>query len=260
MIQPYRRDYKNKLTLHAWFQKLVDNCVDENSVCKQVFKLKEFTYDEMFEDLVTIVVAGTETTSRTIISALYYLKKNPEKLQLLVEDLNKHGFDKDFDFEKLHIDQILALEYLPQVIKEALRIDSPVVEVFNYYTYDEITICNVPIPKGTYIKLDLYAGHYNKENWLNPKEFEPERHNPDSEYYKKQLDAGKKPHTYSRRSFGHGKRACPGQTLAILKIKIALIYMLSNYSYDVDQALLENEGAGFGAGSLIEPLYSIKDL
>ena len=248
------------MTLHHWFQKLVDNCVDPNSVCQQVFKIEDYSYDEMFEDLVTIVVAGTETTSRTIISSLYYLKKNPDKLELLMQDLKKHGFDKDFDFTKLHIDQILELEYLPLVIKEALRIDSPVVEVFNYYTYDNITICDVPIPKGTYIKLDLYAGHYDKKYWLNPREFEPQRHNPDSEYYKKSEELGMKPHTYSRRSFGHGKRACPGQTLAILKIKIALIYMLSNYDYDVEKALLENDGAGFGAGSLIEPLYSIKKL
>ena len=248
------------MTLHAWFQKLVDNCVDENSVCKQVLKLKEYTYDEMFEDLVTIVVAGTETTSRTIISCLYYLKKNQDKLDLVMKDLKTHGFDKNYDFTKLHIDDILKLEYLPYVIKEGLRIDSPVVEVFNYYTYDDITICDVPIPKGTYIKLDLYAGHYNKNNWLNPRDFEPDRHNPESEYYKKQESLGKKPHTYSRRSFGHGKRACPGQTLAILKIKIALIYMLSNYNYDVEQELLDNDGAGFGAGSLIEPMFSIKSI
>ena len=260
VINPYRRDWKNKEVLYVWFQKLIDNCVDETSVCKQVFKLEEYTFDEMFQDLVTIVVAGTETTSRTIISILYYLKKNPDKLELTVKDLKDHGFDKNFDFSKLDVEQILTLEYLPLSIKEGLRVDSPVVEVFNYYTYDNITICNVDIPKGSYIKLDLYSGHYNENDWLNPKDFIPERHDPDSEYFKKSVAEGKKPHTYSRRSFGHGKRACPGQTLAILKIKIVLTYMLSNFSYDVCDGLLENDGAGFGAGSLIEPMFKINKL
>ena len=184
LINPYRRDYNNKTILKAWFQELVDNCVDPQSVCKQVINHPDYTYDEMFEDLVTIVVAGTETTSRTIVSCLYYLKKAPEKLVKLKAELKEHGFGPEKDFSKIHVDEIIAMEYLACVIKEGLRIDSPVVEVFNYYTYADIEICGVPIPKGTFIKPDLYSGHFDSESWLNTREFIPERHDPESEHCK----------------------------------------------------------------------------
>jgi cytochrome P450 len=260
LINPYRRDYNNKQRLKVWFQEMVDNCTDPESVCKQVIGHPDYSYDEMFEDLVTIVVAGTETTSRTIVSCLYYLKKAPEKLQKLRDELKAHGFGPDLDFSKVHVDEILALEYLACVIKEGLRIDSPVVEVFNYYTYADIEICGVPIPKGTFIKPDLYSGHYDSERWLNTREFIPERHDPDSEHSKAAMAEGKKPHTYSRRSFGHGKRACPGQTLAYLKMRVVLTFLLSKMDYEILDGLIENDGVGFGAGSLIAPRFKITKL
>jgi cytochrome P450 len=260
LLNPYLRDYKNKTNLKIWFQEMVDNCTDPESVCKQVIDSPDYTYEEMFQDLVTIVVAGTETTSRTIVSCLFFLKKNPEKLQKLKDELHENGFGPDFDFSKVEVDKILALDYLACVVKEGLRIDSPVVEVFNYYTYADIEICGVPIPKGTFIKPDLYSGHYDSTKWLNPREFIPERHDLESEHSKEALKEGKKPHTYSRRSFGHGKRACPGQTLAYLKMKVVLTFLISKIDYEVLDGLCENEGVGFGAGSLIAPRFKINKL
>ena len=256
-MNPYKRDHNNLVILKAWFKKMVDSVTDKNSVCYQVINSQDYTFEEMYEDLITIVVAGTETTSRTIVSILYYLKKCPDKLAKLKKELKDHGFDKNTDWANLDVDRVLALDYLLCCIKEGLRIDSPVVEVFNYYTYDDIEICGVPIPKDTFIKPEIVTAHYDMEKWLKPHEYQPERHDPDSEFAKKALDEGLRPHTYSRRSFGHGKRACPGQTLAYLKMRVVITYMLSNVDYDVLDGLTTKEGVGFGAGSLIVPRFKI---
>ena len=44
-------------------------------------------------------------------------------------------------------------------------------------------------------------------------------------------------------------RACPGQTLAILEIKVILAYFFMKFDYEVDPEILQKEGVGFGLGS-----------
>lgn len=104
-------------------------------------------------------------------------------------------------------EKINSLNYLNNVVKETMRIDSPAAETFIYKATEDIEICGVPIPKGTILKPDIFAGHYDEKAWLHPREFIPERFDPDSEFYKLSAKEGKERNVYSRRSFSHGLRA-----------------------------------------------------
>jgi hypothetical protein len=260
IFQPYKRDNVNLTTFRSLFRELVNLCNDPNSLCKKVFAIGEYKFDEIMDDMITMVVAGIETTSRTITTILFYLKKNPEKRELLIKELRDNGFDKNTNWEELNLEKLLSLDYLTCVCKEALRIDSPASDVAYYHCYDDVKICGVDIPKGTFIKPDVYSPHYDPKKWYEPYEFVPERHDPDSEFTKKALAAGAKPDMYSRRNFGHGLRSCPGKTLAFYNMRVVVTYLLSTIDYEVMDDLLTKEGVGFGLGSLILPKFKISKL
>jgi cytochrome P450 len=106
----------------------------------------------------------------------------------------------------------------------------------------------------------VYIPHYDEKKWLEPYKFVPERHDPDSEFSRKALAAGKKADIYSRRNFGHGLRSCPGKTLAFYNMRVVVTYLLSTIDYEVMDDLLTKEGVGFGLGSLILPQFKITKL
>ena len=103
------------------------------------------------------------------------------------------------------------------------------------------------------MKLDLLSSHYNAKNWLDPYDFEPERHDIESEFYQKSKEAGKMPDVYSRRTFSHGTRSCPGMSFATLEMKIMIAYLVTHLEYEFEEGILEHEGIGFGIGSQFEP-------
>uniref|UniRef100_A0A7S3KV08 Cytochrome P450 n=1 Tax=Euplotes crassus TaxID=5936 RepID=A0A7S3KV08_EUPCR len=157
------------------------------------------------------------------------------------------------------MEKIQNLTYLNCCVKETLRCDTVVPQSFDYYAKDDIQICKVPISKGTTIRIDLLASHFDDGKWLDEYEFIPERHDLESEYFAKLKQSGKKPEAYSRRTFSHGMRKCPGQTFAMLEMKVAIAYIVTHLDIQFDEGQLNNEDIGFGLGSHFVPLVSVQE-
>lgn len=261
LINPYKRDRKNLINFTNLFKDIVSKSKDEKSVQYQVFKQSPCTHQEIFEDLLTYMVAGSETSARTMVSSLYYMKKNPETLVKLRQELKENGLTKDSNFkEVLTIDVVQNLDYLTMIVKEALRMDSPTFESFTYKAYQDVKICDVDIPKDTIFKIDIATCHYFTNMWLKPEEFRPERFDMDSEFYKEQKEKCPENSNYSRRAFSQGKRSCPGQTLAYLEIKTILAYLVTYLDYDIDDEFLNRYGIGFGLGCETKPMFTVHKL
>ena len=79
--------------------------------------------------MIAFLVGGTESTAHTLTSILYFLKKNPEKYDVLMKELSQYGFKRfnesleSFEKENLH-----EVNYLNYTIREALRMDAPFFE------------------------------------------------------------------------------------------------------------------------------------
>jgi cytochrome P450 len=177
----------------------------------------------MLDDLMGVMMAGVDTSAHAFCTTLYFLKKNPTKLEKLVKELKAHGFDNSTDMvEHLNKDTIEELDYLSYCIKETLRMDSPTVDTLNYAAKEDIKICGVDISKGQYIKLNLYASNHAIKEHQKPFDFIPERFDPESEYFTRPGD-NKTRSVYSHIPFSHGQRGCPGQSLAILQMKVGTL-------------------------------------
>lgn len=258
---PFKRDFENLKNFKESMKELIANSKDKKSICSLIMENEDFTYQEKFEDLIVFMVGGSETSSHTLVSILFYLKKFPKTLENLKNEIAENGFTKDTDLKTdVTIDKLQNMDYINNVIKEALRMDNPTTETFFYQCYEDIEICGVPIPNGTLIKPDIVTAHYNGDQWLEPLRFEPDRFNPESEFYQEAQKNGKNWNVYSRRSFSHGLRNCPGQSLAYLEIKTILIYFLTRMEYDFSPEILNKEDIGFGIGNEFVPDLTIHKL
>jgi cytochrome P450 len=150
------------------------------------------TDDELRDELMTLLVAGHETTATSLSWAVERLIRNPEVLERLREDLAA-GSD----------------EYLDAVIKETLRM-RPVLPVVVRDLQDDVQIGAYLMPKGTRLACSITLMHRRPEIYPDPEAFRPERF--------LERPAG----TYTWIPFGGGIRRCLGASFALFEMKQVL--------------------------------------
>ncbi|GBB88721.1 hypothetical protein RclHR1_01530009 [Rhizophagus clarus] len=117
------------------------------------------TDEELKNQIMTFLIAGHETTNVTTCWALYLLSQNPHEQDLLRAELVKAFPDKS-NFNPT-LDEINSLEHLNCVIKETLRIRTPV--PFN----TDINIGIAVLQKSTEI-WGPTADNFDPKRWLDP--------------------------------------------------------------------------------------------
>ena len=138
--------------------------------------------DEIFSFLRLLLPAGVETTFRSTGNLLYLLLSDPEQLEAVRSDRS----------------------LLPQAIEEALRLETPLLNITRLATRDT-EIDDVAVPAGSTIMLMLAAANRDETRYDEPDRFDISRANP-------------KPHM----SFGHGPHVCLGIHLARVEMRVAL--------------------------------------
>ena len=87
--------------------------------------------------------------------------------------------------------------------------------------------------------------HYDPAQWHDPLKFIPERFDPESEYFKTpETNKARDPLSYI--PFSCHLRNCPGQSLAMLEIKVILVYLLTRVNFEFADHLMQSDYAYFG--------------
>ncbi len=152
---------------------------------------------ELRDQLMTLLMAGHETTATGLAWAFDLLFRAPDKFQRLREEVA--GGEGD--------------GYLDAVIKETLRI-RPVVPFVGRELREETELGGYELPAGTVVMPAIYLAHTRPDVYSQPYEFRPERF----------LDDG--PDTYGWLPFGGGTRRCIGAAFAELEMRIVLSTIL----------------------------------
>jgi cytochrome P450 len=155
------------------------------------------TDEELRDELVTLLLAGHETTATSISWAFDLLLHHPDKLARLRDEVAA-GED----------------EYLDAVIKETLRIRPVVPGVVRKLTAP-LELRGYEIPAGTRVAPNIYLTHMNPAVYPEPKRFLPERF------------LGNGADTYSWIPFGGGIRRCLGASFALYEMKIVIPAILN---------------------------------
>jgi cytochrome P450 family 135 len=152
---------------------------------------------ELRDELMTLLLAGHETTATALSWTLERLTRHPDVLSRLTEELRAGESD----------------EYLDAVIKETLRL-RPVVPAVARYLIEPMELGGRTFPAGVHITPSIYLTHRNPKVYDEPDRFRPERF--------LERPAG----TYEWIPFGGGTRRCLGATFALFEMRIALTEML----------------------------------
>jgi cytochrome P450 family 135 len=153
---------------------------------------------ELRDQLMTLLLAGHETTATALAWAFDLLFRRPDAMERLREDV-KSGADG---------------EYIDAVIDETLRL-RPVVPFVGRTLSEAAELGGYELPAETNVMPAIYLTHTREDLYERPYEFMPERF------------FGERPDTFGWIPFGGGTRRCIGAAFAEFEMKVVLRTVLS---------------------------------
>ncbi len=151
---------------------------------------------ELKDNLLTLLVAGHETTATSLSWALHSLARSPRALERLTDELDSEA-------------------YLEATVRETLRLH-PSVPLAMRRLLEPLELRDGTLPAGTNVAACIYLLHRSTAAYEDPDAFRPERF------------VGARPDSYAWAPFGGGIRRCVGASLATLEMKLVLRTILSN--------------------------------
>ena len=155
---------------------------------------RSMTDRELRDELVTLLVAGHETTATGIAWAFELLLRTPQVLQRLRAELAEEGDD-----------------YLDAVVKETLRLRPVIMGVGRVVRGESFELGGYLIPPGVEINPSIATIHRREDRYPNARAFRPERFlGPDA------------PDSYTWLPFGGGTRRCLGASFATFEMQVVI--------------------------------------
>ncbi len=163
-----------------------------------------FTDAEIHDELLTLLVAGYETTATALAWTLRWILPNPELVLRLRQEIGVAGGDPV---------SISKLALLDSVVREALRVQ-PVVALVGRLLPKDTRLGGMDLPAGSVVAPAIHLVHRRPELYADPDRFNPERF------------LSFKPRPWEWIPFGGGLRRCIGAAFALYEMKMVLAAFL----------------------------------
>jgi cytochrome P450 len=170
---------------------------------------------QLIDEVLTLIVAGHETTASGLNWTWYLLSQHPEadaRLHAEIESVPE-------DDTPPSLAQMEALPYTQQVVNEALRLYPPG-WLLSRRTIGADVLAGFAVPAGTDVLLSPYLLHRHPRYWLEPDAFRPERFAPDHE--------AERPR-FAYMPFAAGPRHCIGEAFALYEMLMHLYKVARHY-------------------------------
>jgi cytochrome P450 len=171
------------------------------------------TEEQLRNEVLTLLLAGHETTANALTWTWYLLSKHPGVARQVRAEL-----------VELLGDRVPAAEDLPKlagttrVIQEALRLYPPIWVMERRALADDV-IAGYHIPAGSTVVICPYVTHRHREFWENPEGFDPDRF------------LSGPPQAYL--PFGLGQRLCIGNHFALMEARVIVAMVLRAFRLDL---------------------------
>jgi cytochrome P450 len=174
--------------------------------------------DQLIRDqLLTILIAGHDTSTALLTWALYLLSCYPE-----VRTSVQNEVTSVLGRKPANLSDLSRLEYLDQVLKETLRLYPPI-HLGSRIAAMDLEFRSFPIPAGTRVLYSIYLTHRDEKHWHNAAAFMPERFSP---------ELARQRHPYTFLPFGGGPRNCIGMAFAQVEVKVVLARILQKFDLE----------------------------
>jgi len=185
------------------------------------------------DELVTLLLAGHETTASTLGWALYLIDQNPEVAERLREEARRVLGDRLPEFDDLN-----RLEYTSMVVEETMRLYPPV-WMLSRIAQGPDTIAGYAVPAGADVVVCPYTLHRHPAFWDRPEQFDPDR-------FDRQRRAQRPRYAYI--PFGAGPRFCVGNHLGLMEATFVLAMVMRELRLSLPP----------GATAVPEPMLSLR--
>jgi len=185
---------------------------------------------EIRDQLLTLFIAGHETTSHALTWTLYLLSQHPRVEAELRRELRQTLNGRSPRYEDLG-----GLPYTRMVFDESMRLFPPAYTVARRAEADT-TIGHYAVPKGSEVIVWIYRTHRLARVWPEPDRFDPERFRPEASSDRPKC---------AYLPFGAGPRACIGKVFAQVEGQLLLASLLQHFHFELE------------AGHPVEPLPRI---
>jgi cytochrome P450 family 110 len=162
---------------------------------------------ELRDELLTLLIAGHETTATALTWALYWIHNFPDVRKQLLQELEKLN-------DPLDLNALLRLPYLNAVCCETLRIYPVGMLTFPRVVRLPVELMGHSLEPGTIVIGSIYLTHRREDIYPEPDRFRPER------FLERQFS----PFEYL--PFGGGSRRCIGMAFAQFEMKVVLSRIL----------------------------------
>lgn len=181
----------------------------------------QFSDDDIRDEVITMMIGGSETSALTNCFCLTLLAIHPEIQDKVYDEIYSIFGDSD---RAIEMEDLGKLQYLEQTLRETLRL-FPVGPIFLRKVTEEIKLSKYILPKDSNVIIPPVNTHHSEKYYPNPKVFNPDNFTP---------EAIASRHRYAFIAFSGGPRGCIGSKYAMLSMKVLISTLLRNYELRTD--------------------------
>lgn len=169
---------------------------------------------QLRDEVVTLFLAGFETTARSLTWGWYLLSRHPHVMDQLSAEV-----DTVLGGRRPTLDDLFRLNYTRRVVDETLRLYPPTALLGRQIVADDV-IGGYRVPAGGIVMLAPYLTHRLPSVWPDPERFDPDRFLPEAV-------AARPKSAYV--PFISGPRVCLGNNFALMEMTLAFAMAAQRY-------------------------------
>ncbi|XP_058076162.1 carotene epsilon-monooxygenase, chloroplastic isoform X2 [Magnolia sinica] len=183
---------------------------------------EEVSSVQLRDDLLSMLVAGHETTGSVLTWTLYLLSQNPSSLTRAQLEVDKVLQGRVPSFE-----DVKKLKYLTRCINESMRLYPHPPVLIRRAQVADVLPGNYKVNAGQDIMISVYNIHHSSQVWERAEEFVPER-------FDMEEPMPNETNTDFRFiPFSGGPRKCVGDQFALLEAIVALVIFLQHMNFEL---------------------------
>jgi len=177
---------------------------------------RRMTDEQLRDEVMTIFVAGHETTANAMAWLLHLVSQHPEVEQRLLAEIDARWTEGGLTFQNIH-----AFTYTRQVIEESLRIYPTIWSIGRRCTQED-ELGGYQVPVGMNVVVPIFYFHWSERFWPEPQLFDPSRFSPERR---------PAPEAMIYFPFGAGPRSCIGNHFSLQELMIMTILFHRHFQF-----------------------------